>query len=82
MAALWLFKARKKFDGQLFLLYLMTYAFGRGVLELFRGDTQRGFVVEGILSNSQFISLIVISVAIFFYVRLKRKSNLLRHKKS
>ena len=31
MAALWLFKSRKKFDGQLFLLYLMTYAFGRGM---------------------------------------------------
>lgn len=77
MIALWLFKARKKFNGQIFLLYMMTYAFGRGVLELFRGDIQRGFVIENILSNSQFISLIVITVAIFFYIRLKRKSNLL-----
>lgn len=81
MAVLWIFKSRKKFNGQLFLLYLMTYAFGRGILELFRGDIQRGFVVENILSNSQFISLLVIAAALFFYVRLRRKSNLLIPKK-
>jgi phosphatidylglycerol---prolipoprotein diacylglyceryl transferase len=82
MVALWLFKSKKKFDGQLFLLYLITYAFGRAVLELFRGDIQRGFIIEDILSNSQFISLMVISIAIFFYIRLNRKSNLLTLKKS
>jgi phosphatidylglycerol---prolipoprotein diacylglyceryl transferase len=82
LIALWLFKSRKKFDGQFFLLYLITYAVGRGILELFRGDIQRGFIIENVLSNSQFISLIVISVAIFFYIRLKRKSNLLTPKKS
>ncbi len=81
MTALWLFKIRRKFNGQLFLLYLMAYAFGRGVLELFRGDIQRGFVIENILSNSQFISLLVIAVAAFFYGRLRRKSNLLIPKK-
>jgi len=77
MAALWLFKSSKKFDGQLFLIYLMAYATGRGVLELFRGDIQRGFIIENILSNSQLISLLVIAVASFFYVRLRRKSKLL-----
>lgn len=82
MTALWLFKSRKKFDGQLFLIYLMAYATGRGILELFRGDIERGFIIENILSNSQFISLIVILAASFFYVRLKRKSNLLIPKKS
>jgi len=82
MTGLLFYKSRKKFNGQLFLLYLMTYAFGRGVLELFRGDIQRGFIIEGILSNSQFISLLVIVVALFFYIRLKRKSNLLLSKKS
>jgi phosphatidylglycerol---prolipoprotein diacylglyceryl transferase len=80
MAALWLFKSRKKFDGQLFLLYLIAYAFGRGLLELFRGDIQRGFIIEDVLSNSQFISMIVISVTIFFYIKLKRNSNLLTRK--
>ncbi len=77
MAALWLFKSGKKFEGQLFLIYLMAYASGRGVLELFRGDIERGFIIDNILSNSQFISLLVIAVASFFYVRLSRKSKLL-----
>jgi phosphatidylglycerol---prolipoprotein diacylglyceryl transferase len=70
-------RSKKKFDGQLFLIYLIAYATGRGVLELFRGDIQRGFLIENILSNSQFISILVISIAIYFYLRLNRKSKLL-----
>lgn len=79
MTVLILSRSKKKFNGQLFLIYLIVYAVGRGVLEIFRGDIQRGFVIENILSNSQFISLGVISIAIYFYVRLKRKSTLLNH---
>ena len=82
MIALWMNQSRKQFDGQLFLVYLISYAFGRGVLELFRGDIQRGFVIENILSNSQFISLLVIGVALFFYIRLQRKGKLLTSKKT
>ncbi len=67
---------RKQFDGQLFLVYLIVYASGRSVLELFRGDLDRGFVIENVLSNSQFISLLIIGVAIYFYVKLHRKGNL------
>lgn len=74
------FKNRKQFEGQLFLIYLMAYAAGRGVLELFRGDIERGFVIKDLLSNSQFISLIIISVAVYFYVKLWRKVNLIRQK--
>lgn len=82
LISLWIFQSRKKFDGQLFLTYLMAYAFGRGILELFRGDIQRGFIIDGILSNSQFISLLVIAAALFFYIRLRRKSSKLpAHKK-
>jgi phosphatidylglycerol:prolipoprotein diacylglycerol transferase len=69
-------QAQRKFDGQIFLSYLMLYAFGRGIIELLRGDLQRGFIIEGILSNSQFISLIMIAIALYFYVRLKRISTL------
>ncbi len=76
MAMLWFYKSRKKFAGQLFLLYLMAYAFGRSILELFRGDVERGFVVKDWLSNSQFIAALVISVGLYFYVKLNRKANL------
>lgn len=74
LIVLLILKSKKQFDGQLFLIYLMVYAIGRGILELFRGDMERGFLIENILSNSQFISLLVFSVALYFYLRLKPKS--------
>jgi phosphatidylglycerol---prolipoprotein diacylglyceryl transferase len=69
-------KKKKNFDGQLFLIYLMVYAVGRGILEMFRGDIERGFLIKNILSNSQFISILVISVALYFYLRLSKKKNI------
>jgi phosphatidylglycerol:prolipoprotein diacylglycerol transferase len=65
---------RKQFDGQLFMLYLMLYAIGRSVIEVFRGDLDRGFIIEGILSNSQFISLLVFVGALLVYIRLAKIS--------
>ena len=71
---LMLLRVKKRFDGQIFLTYLMLYALGRSIIELFRGDLARGFVIDGILSNSQFISLLVIFAALYFYLRLRKKS--------
>jgi phosphatidylglycerol:prolipoprotein diacylglycerol transferase len=76
MTSLLILKTRKRFDGQVFLVYLISYACGRSVIELFRGDIERGFVIEGFLTNSQFISLLIAAVAIYFYVKLNRKVNL------
>jgi len=75
---LFVLKKKKQFDGQLFLIYLMAYAVGRGILEMFRGDIERGFLIENILSNSQFISLLIISVALYFYLRLNRTKKITR----
>jgi len=71
-----LHKKYKKFAGQQFILYLILYAIGRSVLEVFRGDIERGFVIKDWVSNSQFISALVITAAIYFYVKLNRKANL------
>ena len=54
-----LFK-RRRFDGQVALVYLMTYPIIRSIIEIYRGDTIRGFVIDGILSTSQFISVLVL----------------------
>lgn len=64
----------KKFDGQAFISYLILYAIGRGIIELFRGDLQRGFVIRDILSISQFISILIVVVSIYFYVKLRRST--------
>jgi phosphatidylglycerol---prolipoprotein diacylglyceryl transferase len=76
LGALLLLRHRKKFDGQLFLIYLMSYATGRGILEIFRGDLDRGFLIKDVLSNSQLISLLIIALAAFFYVKWNKKGNL------
>jgi len=67
---------RKQFDGQLFMLYLMLYAIARSVLEIFRGDLERGFLIDNVLSNSQFISILVFLGGLIAYSRLYKKSKL------
>jgi phosphatidylglycerol:prolipoprotein diacylglycerol transferase len=82
MTSLLILKSRKQFDGQVFIVYLIAYACGRSIIEVFRGDLARGFVIKNLISNSQFISLLVITVAVTFYVKLKRKGNLVNIKKT
>lgn len=53
----------KRFDGQVGLTYFMLYPIIRSIIEIFRGDTVRGFVIDGILSTSQFISILVFVAA-------------------
>lgn len=77
MVALLILRKRKSFDGQVFLVYLIAYACGRAVIELFRGDIERGFIVKDIISISQFISFLIITAAVYFYVKLNRKVNLI-----
>lgn len=63
---------KKAFDGQVFLTYLLVYPVIRSVVETFRGDLIRGFVVEGLVSTSQFISALTFAGAlVLLYVRLK-----------
>jgi phosphatidylglycerol:prolipoprotein diacylglycerol transferase len=81
MTVLLILQRRKQFNGQIFLLYLMGYAVGRAIIEMFRGDLERGFVIDGWLSNSQFISLLIIGTALFFYGKWRRTGNLVKHGK-
>lgn len=62
----------EKLKGRLFYIYLFTYAIGRFILEFFRGDSYRGFLLG--LSTSQIISVvIIISVTVYFFVARKGK---------
>lgn len=73
-------KRHKKFDGQLFLSYIVLYAIGRGVLEIFRGDISRGFIIDEVLSHSQFISILLIIFSSWLYYRLYKQGKLLKKK--
>lgn len=64
----------KKFDGQIFLNYLIIYSVGRIIVEMFRGDSIRGFVVGDIISTSQFVGGLLIMVSGVVYYRLNKKA--------
>ena len=68
-----MFKRHKRFEGQLFMIYLMLYAGGRALIEIFRGDLRRGFIIEDVLSHSQFISIFIIAFVLWMYRRLSKK---------
>lgn len=51
--------ARKRFHGQVVLVYVALYSTARFVIEFFRGDP-RGSVLGGVLSTSQLIALLLL----------------------
>lgn len=64
--------SRKRFDGQQMFLYLSLYSLLRFFDEFFRGDP-RGTVLGGILSTSQFISLLILpAVAVAWWFRRRQ----------
>jgi phosphatidylglycerol---prolipoprotein diacylglyceryl transferase len=75
LAILWMMKRHNRFEGQLFFLYIMLYATGRSIIEIFRGDEERGYVIDNVISHSQFISIIVIAVTVWAYLRFKKKAD-------
>ena len=64
---------RRTFDGEVFWLYVLLYAITRGVIENFRGDSIRGFLIPGVLSTSQFIGLVAAASAVGMIVFLSRR---------
>ena len=65
---------RLVFDGQILALYLMLYGVSRFFLEFFRGDLDRGFLFGGLISTSQFISLLLVPAALVLYFYRRSKS--------
>lgn len=72
LGLLWVFKNRK-FEGQVTLTYFMAYPIIRSLVEIYRGDVIRGFVIDGVISTSQFISILVfVAALITLVIRLKQ----------
>lgn len=71
----WLFQ-RKRAAGTVSVVYLMGYAAIRFVTEIFRGDTDRGFLFGGWLSVSQTLALALFLLGSGFLVRRFRRENL------
>jgi phosphatidylglycerol:prolipoprotein diacylglycerol transferase len=64
-----LLRPSKRFHGQLFLLWVSLYPIIRSVIEMYRGDKERGVYI---LSTSQYISIGVGIMALVLYFVLRR----------
>jgi phosphatidylglycerol:prolipoprotein diacylglycerol transferase len=77
-ALTWL-SSRKRFEGQVLLAYLGSYAVLRFVLETFRGDPDRRFVLEPwlgqALSTSQAIAIAFLAVVVALWPLLARRAS-------
>ncbi len=77
-------RSRKRFQGELLALYLMMYAPLRAVVETFRGDEERGRVLNFLggwarhawwnLSTSELISVGIFAAGVAIYVTQSRKA--------
>ncbi|MCF8111679.1 MAG: prolipoprotein diacylglyceryl transferase [Desulfobacteraceae bacterium] len=67
-------RKKKRFHGQVFLLYIFSYGVLRSVIEVFRGDDRGGFVMD-FLSVSQTIgiSIAVFSLAVLVFLGIKAR---------
>ena len=72
-------RKKVRFAGQLTLEYFLVYPIIRSIVEIFRGDVVRGFVIDDLISTSQFISIIVFLVATITYVVLRNKATTQAH---
>jgi phosphatidylglycerol---prolipoprotein diacylglyceryl transferase len=67
----------KRAHGQITLIYFILYSIMRSITETFRGDIARGFVIENILSTSQFISLLMSTVALAMIIMLNKQTKMI-----
>ncbi|MBU8849924.1 MAG: prolipoprotein diacylglyceryl transferase [Desulfobacterales bacterium] len=70
---LWIQK-KKKFNGMVFLSYIMLYSLFRSIIEFFRGDFRGDFFFE-FISMSQGIGLMVSLIAFILLIKLSKPSH-------
>ncbi|GMT42749.1 MAG: prolipoprotein diacylglyceryl transferase [bacterium] len=63
----------KKFQGQIFLMWLMFYAVGRSIVEFYRGDP-RGYIIGDAVSTSQGVAVVVFFISLILYLRFLRSA--------
>ncbi len=62
----WIFRHRRKFNGQIFALYLMCYAVTRSTVEFFRGDYSDGHLHNG-FTPAHLLSIGILIAGIALY---------------
>jgi phosphatidylglycerol---prolipoprotein diacylglyceryl transferase len=69
---IWRYRHKKR-DGEIFLMYVTMYAVARFLLEFVRGDEDRGFVFNHLLSTSQFIAILAVITAFGLWRYIRRQ---------
>lgn len=68
----WLFR-RKKFNGQIFALYLIGYAICRSVVECFRGDYPPDHIHAGYITSAQLLSAPILAAGVGLWYWCSRR---------
>lgn len=63
----------KKRDGEIFVAYMMLYAIARFFLEFYRGDPDRGFFFNGLLSTAQVVAIAAFILGIILIFLLRKR---------
>jgi phosphatidylglycerol:prolipoprotein diacylglycerol transferase len=71
LGLIWLWR-RRSFDGQVLLTFFLSYAVIRFGIECFRGDSKRGYHLDGLLSTGQVVSICMFSLATFALLLRRR----------
>jgi len=69
----WMFRHRRRFDGQIFATYLICYAVTRSIAEAFRGDYNDAHLHGG-LTPAHLVSLAIFAGGVAFFFILKQRS--------
>jgi phosphatidylglycerol---prolipoprotein diacylglyceryl transferase len=69
----WLFRHRRKFDGQIFAIFLMCYAITRSTVEFFRGDYGDNHLHNG-FTPAHLLSVGILVAGIVLYRTLSQRS--------
>jgi len=68
---IWRWRLKKRFDGELFWLYVLIDGISRLVVDHWRGDF-RGSLIGGFFSVSQILGSMLICLAVIMLIKLKR----------
>ncbi|MCD6051966.1 MAG: lgt [Verrucomicrobia bacterium] len=63
----WVFRKWRKFEGQVFAIYLMGYAIVRSTVEIFRGDYPKEYYLGGWMTPAHKVSIVILLAGIALY---------------
>ncbi len=71
---LYMYRANKRFDGELIALYGLLYSIARFIAEFYRQpDFQMGFIFDGWMTMGQVLSIVMALASVLLYIYLSKR---------